>query len=107
MIPTIQNPVYKCSICGKEEEQKGAVSTGIPDYWVCRECRSKMKKITVTRIIYEDGYAEVSGECLVCGQFPCRHSNTAGEFVGAVSGQKLECDIISVNPHVRKRWLIG
>ena len=97
MIPTIQNPIFKCSLCGKEEEQTDTVSTGIPDYWACRECRAKMKKLSITQVIYEDGYMEVIGNCDFCKQYPCRHGDTIG-IVGI--------SIVSSLPiEGRKRWL--
>jgi rubredoxin len=98
MIPTIQNPIFKCSLCGKEEEQKGAVSTGIPEYWACRECRAKMKQFSLAFTFYEDGYAEVSGNCDFCKQYPCRHGNEEGEFNSPINPVKLPIDL-------RKRWL--
>lgn len=98
MIPTIQNPVYKCSICGKEEEQKGAVSMSIPKYWACRECRAKMRKFSLSTTIYEDGYVEVAGNCDFCKQYPCRHGNEQGEFNSPINPIKLPVEL-------RKRWL--
>lgn len=76
---SIVNPIFICSKCHKKV-MVGGVTTGIPDYWVCGECRGKMKKIKVTRTIYEDGYIEVGGGCDFCGSFPCAHVKPSGEF---------------------------
>ena len=76
---SIVNPVFTCSKC-HEKVMVGGVATGIPNYWVCSECRSKMKKIKVTRTLYEDGYFETGGSCDFCGSFPCAHVKPSGEF---------------------------
>jgi rubredoxin len=98
MIPTIQNPVFKCSICGKEEQQIG-MSTGIPEYWACRECRAKMKKFTLSFTFFEDGYAELAGNCDFCKQYPCRHGNESGDFYGTPMNP------LKLPVALRKRWL--
>jgi len=97
-IPTIQNPVFTCSICGKEEVQTNSVATGIPEYWACKECRDKMKKFSLSFTFYEDGFAEVSGNCDFCKQYPCRHGDESGEFTSPISPIKLSVVL-------RKRWL--
>lgn len=98
MIEPIQNPVFKCSKCGKEEVQQNVVATGIPDYWVCKECRDKMKKLVIKRTFYEDGYVEVEGSCDFCGQYPCRHGDPLGELTAMQSP-------LPLTPYWRKRWL--
>lgn len=39
-----------------------------------------MKKTTVTITRYEDGSGSISGECEICGQFPCEHVTEQGYF---------------------------
>ena len=65
-------PVFVCSICGKPEKQKGFCSD-VPSYWACEQCRAKMKKIVLNKIVYEDGWRDISGHCDICGSFPCKH----------------------------------
>lgn len=64
------------------------------------------KKVSVTFTFYEDGTAEISGECDFCKQFPCCHVNPEGEFYWP-SG-KIHVSVHSMlrlNPEGRKNLL--
>ena len=67
-----------CTKCGEEIDLKNVVTTRPdlpPPKMVCWRCRNRMKKSVLTITVYEDGFTTYDGDCDICNQFPCEHTD--------------------------------